>query len=61
MADYPLEELGGDTPLEAAETPNMDLIASCRIGLILPHRPGKDDTRGYGSGQRYGKPLCSGI
>ncbi len=33
MADYPLEELGGDTPLEAAETPNMDLIASCRIGL----------------------------
>jgi len=33
MADYPLEELGGDTPLETAETPNMDLIASCRIGL----------------------------
>lgn len=27
MADYPLEELGGCTPIEAAETPNMDEIA----------------------------------
>ncbi|RLC94964.1 MAG: cofactor-independent phosphoglycerate mutase [Chloroflexi bacterium] len=27
MADYPLEELGGRTPLEAARTPNMDEIA----------------------------------
>lgn len=27
MADYPLEELGGRTPLEAARTPNMDLLA----------------------------------
>lgn len=25
--DYPLEELGGKTPLEAADTPNMDFIA----------------------------------
>ena len=33
MADYPLEELGGRTPLEAAETPFMDRIASCRVGL----------------------------
>ena len=27
MADYPIEELGGRTPLEAARTPNMDFIA----------------------------------
>ena len=33
MADYPLKELGGRTPLEAANTPNMDRIASCGIGL----------------------------
>ncbi|MBU4140303.1 MAG: cofactor-independent phosphoglycerate mutase [Candidatus Omnitrophica bacterium] len=29
MADYPLEELQGKTPLEAAKTPNMDYIAEC--------------------------------
>ena len=28
MADYPLESLGGKTPLEAAATPNMDWLAS---------------------------------
>lgn len=28
MADYPVESLGGKTPLEAAETPNMDWLAS---------------------------------
>ena len=28
MADEPLEELGGLTPLEAAETPNMDALAA---------------------------------
>ncbi len=33
MADYPLKELGGKTPLQAAETPNMDRIAACRVGL----------------------------
>ncbi len=27
MADYPIEELGNRTPLEAARTPNMDFIA----------------------------------
>ncbi len=27
MADYPIKELGGRTPLEAARTPNMDFIA----------------------------------
>jgi 2,3-bisphosphoglycerate-independent phosphoglycerate mutase len=34
MADYPITELGGKTPLEAANTPNMDRIAACRIGSV---------------------------
>ncbi len=34
MADYPLEELGGRTCLEAAETPNMDRVASCGVGRV---------------------------
>ena len=46
MADYPIEELGGKTPLQAAETPNMDRIASCRVGLVrtIPDgmEPGSD-------------------
>lgn len=34
-ADEPLEALGGRTPLEAAETPNMDWIAQQgRLGLV---------------------------
>jgi len=46
MADYPLAELGGRTPLEAADTPFMDRIASCRAGLArtIPEgmEPGSD-------------------
>jgi len=46
MADYGLEELGGRTPVEVAETPNMDRIAACRIGLAktIPEgmEPGSD-------------------
>jgi 2,3-bisphosphoglycerate-independent phosphoglycerate mutase len=34
MADYPLAELAGKTPLEVAHTPNMDRIAACRIGSV---------------------------
>jgi 2,3-bisphosphoglycerate-independent phosphoglycerate mutase len=34
MADYPIRDLGGKTPLEVAETPHMDRIAACRIGLV---------------------------
>jgi 2,3-bisphosphoglycerate-independent phosphoglycerate mutase len=33
MADYPLKELKGQTPLEAARTPNMDRLAAFNIGL----------------------------
>ncbi|MBN2126346.1 MAG: cofactor-independent phosphoglycerate mutase [Deltaproteobacteria bacterium] len=46
MGDYPLEKLGGKTPLEAADTPHMDRIASCRLGLVatIPRgmEPGSD-------------------
>ena len=46
MGDYPLPELAGKTPLEAANTPNMDRIAACRIGLAntIPEglEPGSD-------------------
>ena len=46
MADYPLSELGGKTPLEEAETPYMDRIAACRMGLVrtIPEgmEPGSD-------------------
>ena len=46
MGDYPLDELGGKTPLQAAETPNMDRIAACRIGVVqtIPEgmEPGSD-------------------
>lgn len=39
MADEPIERLGGKTPLEVAQTPNMDLIARegrCGTLLTLP-------------------------
>jgi len=35
MADFPIDELGGKTPLEHASTPNMDRVAaSGRVGLL---------------------------
>jgi 2,3-bisphosphoglycerate-independent phosphoglycerate mutase len=35
MADWPCDELGGRTPLETANKPNMDRIATCgRLGLV---------------------------
>ena len=42
MADYPLRELGGKTPLEAAETPHMDRVAACRVGLARTIPPGME-------------------
>ena len=47
MADEPLEQLGGKTPLESAATPNMDLLASMgELGLAktVPDsmKPGSD-------------------
>lgn len=41
MADHPLEELSGETPLEAASTPNMDEVASAGIiGTVNTIPPG---------------------
>ncbi|HEX9453372.1 MAG TPA: cofactor-independent phosphoglycerate mutase, partial [Candidatus Binatia bacterium] len=47
MADYPIESLGGKTPLEAARTPNMDWLAQRGVyGLahVIPEGfpPGSD-------------------
>ena len=45
MADYPLAELGGKTPLMAADTPNMDWVArNGKVGLV------KTIPRGFSSG-----------
>ncbi|MCL7415986.1 MAG: cofactor-independent phosphoglycerate mutase [ANME-2 cluster archaeon] len=47
MADYPLDELGGLTPLQAASTPNMDRMAKqgqCGLAQTVPADmpPGSD-------------------
>ncbi len=42
MADYPLKEIGGKTPLEVSNTPNMDRIARSRIGLARTIPPGME-------------------
>lgn len=47
MSDEPIEELGGKTPLEYADTPNMDRIAregQCGLAHTIPNgfHPGSD-------------------
>jgi 2,3-bisphosphoglycerate-independent phosphoglycerate mutase len=47
MADYPIPEIGGLTPLQAADTPNMDFIAKhgkCGVARTVPEDkpPGSD-------------------
>ncbi len=47
MADYPVHELGGKTPLEAADTPNIDKLAkNATVGLVKSvddgMKPGSD-------------------
>ncbi|MBQ8687250.1 MAG: cofactor-independent phosphoglycerate mutase [Ruminococcus sp.] len=47
MADYPIEALGGKTPLEAANVPNMDALAkTATVGLVKTvqdgMKPGSD-------------------
>lgn len=62
MADEPIEELGGKTPLEYADTPNMDAMsAKAEIGLAytIPEgmNPGSDTANlavlGYNPRQYY--------
>ena len=61
-ADYPLDELAGKTPLEAAATPNMDRLAregTCGLVQIIPpeRHPGSDignlEIFGYDSRVHY--------
>ncbi len=41
MADEPIESLGGKTPLEAADTPNLDALAvQSEIGMVATIPPG---------------------
>jgi 2,3-bisphosphoglycerate-independent phosphoglycerate mutase len=47
MADYPIEELGNKTPLQAAETESMDaVVGRGKIGMVktIPKElpPGSD-------------------
>ena len=62
MADEPLADMGGKTPLEAARTPHMDLLAgSSEIGMVrtVPEgmAPGSDSANlsviGYDPGKYY--------
>lgn len=62
MADYPVPELGGKTPLEVADIPNMNLIAQKgKLGMVrtIPHGlpPGSDIANlsilGYDSKKYY--------
>ena len=62
MADYPVEDLDGRTPLEVARTPNMDLIARDGSGGLvrtIPESkpPGSDianlEIMGYDSGRYF--------
>ncbi len=39
MADEPIDQLGGKTPLEAAKTPNMDLLASNGLSALVQTIP----------------------
>ena len=39
MADYPIKELDGETPLQRAEIPNMDIIASNGVSGMLKTVP----------------------
>ena len=41
IGDRPIHELGGLTPLEAAATPILDIVASEGVvGLVDPYAPG---------------------
>ncbi|HBR16521.1 MAG: cofactor-independent phosphoglycerate mutase [Deltaproteobacteria bacterium RIFCSPLOWO2_12_FULL_43_16] len=62
MSDYPIKELGDKTPLHAARTPNMDMLAQKgSIGLVqnVPdgYSPGSDvaimSVLGYNPAQYY--------
>ncbi len=75
MADWRVEELGNRTPLEVANTPNMDFLAkegACGIAKTVPkgYEPGSDvanltilgvDIRRYYTGRGPIEALAKGI
>ena len=75
MADEPIEQLGGKTPLEYAKTPNMDRLSKLsEIGLVhtIPEgmKPGSDtanlsvlgyDPKKYYSGRSPLEALSIGV
>ena len=75
MADWKVDELGGKTPLEYADTPNMDEIASassCGLARTIPEgfEPGSDianltilgvDVRRYYTGRGPIEALARGV
>lgn len=75
MADWEIPEIGGKTPLEAADTPNMDFLAkegSCGIAKTVPEgfEPGSDianmtilgvDPRKYYTGRGPIEALAKGV
>lgn len=75
MADEPIEELGGKTPLAAAETPNLDILSKkSEIGMVhtIPDgmKPGSDtanlsvlgyDPKRYYSGRSPLEALSIGV
>ncbi len=75
MADWRVEELGNKTPLEVADTPNMDFLAkegACGLAITVPkgYEPGSDvanltilgvDVRRYYTGRGPIEALAKGI
>jgi len=56
MADRPLEELGGKTPLEAANTPAMDELAKkSAVGMV------RTQVEGYPFGSDIGNMIVLGV
>ena len=56
MGDYPMAELGGKTPLEAAKAPAMDELARRGELDVRPHHP-----PGQGARQRHRQSGYHGV
>ncbi len=55
LGDLPIAELGGRTPLEAAETPNLNQMAAAGFyGVLDPVAPGEVPNTHSGSGMLFG-------
>ena len=57
LGDLPIPELDGQTPLEAAHTPNLDRMAAAGLyGLVDPLEPGRVPNTDSGVGVLLGLP-----